>query len=231
MPLKPAQGNMYDWVQFVHSHLGGQCPHRCGYCYVQRSRFGINVRYQGPPKIVKPELKCSYGAGKIIFVEHMSDLFAFQIPNEYKMDILTHCRKYPKNEYVIQSKNPLEAFKFISVFPIKFLFGTTIETNVSSLTTKVSYAPAPFYRYAGLKKFKQGGHRIFVSIEPIMSFDVNILAKWMIDLRPEFVSIGADSKDYVLPEPSKEMIEDFIGLLNEANIKVKQKSNLERLLR
>lgn len=35
MPLNRSTGNMFSWVTHTRTHLGGQCPHQCSYCYVQ----------------------------------------------------------------------------------------------------------------------------------------------------------------------------------------------------
>ena len=68
-----------------------------------------------------------------------------------------------------------------------------------------------------------------VSIEPIMDFDVDTMIDWIRQIKPEFVSIGADSKGHNLPEPSKDKIRALIGALSKITV-VKQKANLSRLL-
>jgi DNA repair photolyase len=47
MSLKKSNGNMYPWVTHTHAHLGGECPHRCAYCYVDNPRFGRPAKYTG----------------------------------------------------------------------------------------------------------------------------------------------------------------------------------------
>ena len=37
MPLVKSTGNMYSWVDCMHTHLGGECPHKCSYCYANTS--------------------------------------------------------------------------------------------------------------------------------------------------------------------------------------------------
>ena len=68
----------------------------------------------------------------------------------------------------------------------------------------------------------------FVSIEPILDFDVDVLVSWIKQINPEFVSIGADSKSHNLPEPPawkvKKLIEELKKITN-----VKIKDNLKRL--
>jgi hypothetical protein len=62
-----------------------------------------------------------------------------------------------------------------------------------------------------------------------MDFDVDILSEWMIDLKPSFVNIGADSKHCGLPEPSPEKIRALITALQKAKVPIKKKINLKRL--
>ena len=68
-----------------------------------------------------------------------------------------------------------------------------------------------------------------VSIEPIMDFDLDIMVQWMNDIKPEFVSIGADSKGHNLPEPIPDKIRQLANELGHIT-HVKMKNNLRRLL-
>ncbi len=44
--------------------------------------------------------------------------------------------------------------------------------------------------------------RKFISIEPIMDFDLEIFAKWIEDIAPIHVAVGYDNWNNRLPEPS-----------------------------
>lgn len=71
--------------------------------------------------------------------------------------------------------------------------------------------------------------RKMITIEPILDFDVDILASWIAEIRPEFLNIGADSKGHKLPEPTQEKVEEFILKLKSYGIEVREKKNLKRL--
>jgi len=233
MPFKKAIGNMYDWVTHVHTHLAGECPHKCKYCCVQTGVAKLSGRYKGEPRLVESELDANYGTRKIIFIEHLNDLFAEGIKDEWIKRILEHCRKYPENKYVFQTKNPERALNYFTnckelIFTGNILFGTTIETNRD--TELYGNAPSPIDRIFAMMNFK-GIMKTFITIEPIMDFDIRTLSNWIIDVKPEFVNIGADSKHCNLPEPSMNKIYELVKILNENNITIKKKSNLERLLR
>ncbi|KKM75536.1 hypothetical protein LCGC14_1389300 [marine sediment metagenome] len=224
MSLKTSKGNMYDWVTHMHSHLGGECPHKCSYCYVQRNRFGVSPRFQGNIRLLEHELKVDYGKGKTIFIEHMNDMFAQGISQEWIVKIFHHCKIYPNNNYVFQTKNPDRASNYMNLFPKSFMIGTTIESNRPY--PKLSDAPAPENRLRGICMFK----KTFITIEPILDFDVDVLVNWLTNIKPDFVNIGADSKQCNLPEPSKEKIWALIAALQYRKITIKKKVNLGRML-
>lgn len=228
MSLKISHGNMYDWVTHMHSHLGGVCPHKCSYCYVQKNRFGVSPRYQGNLRLLNYELGVHYGKEKIIFIEHMNDLFAEEVYTDWIYKILHHCNEHPQNQYVFQTKNPRRAHYFISSFPKESMIGTTIETNRD--ISHISKAPSPLHRYCGIGKFSMGGYKTFVTLEPILDFDVNVLASWIKNIHPDFVNIGADSKHCSLLEPSPKKVRELIEKLTANGIMIKKKINLKRFL-
>lgn len=229
MALKKSHGNMYDWVTHMHSHLAGECPHRCGYCYVQTNPHGVSPRWKGEIRLVEDELGTDYGSDKTIFIEHMGDLFADEVPADWIEWILSHCKKYPDNIYVFQTKNPARASLFLlkpsSI--LKFMMGTTIETN---RIYKDTLAPKSIERYKGILSFSSCEIKTFVTIEPIMDFDLDVLLGWILDINPTFINIGADSKRCNLPEPTPFKIKDFILKLQSNGIHIKKKTNLKRLL-
>lgn len=234
MPLKTSKGNMYPWVTHTHSHLGGECPHECSYCYVENPIHGRPDRYKGPVRLVEKEFNVKYDeatltkdGGKypgIIFIENTSDLFAREMPDSFITRILLHCRRWPDNEYVFQTKNPGRLYNEANL-PNNYIFGCTIETNrdISGL----SKAPRPFERYVAMRELNA---RKFVTVEPILDFDVDELAWWIYSIEPEFVNIGADSKGHGLPEPSVDKVRALIEKLTANDIEIREKHNLERLL-
>lgn len=228
MSLKESRGNMYDWVTHMHSHLGGECPHKCTYCYVQKNRFGVSPRYQGNLRLIIDELKVNYGENKIIFIEHMNDMFAKEVKRNWITEIFIHCNNYPLNQYVFQTKNPLRAYQFLEYFPPQYMIGTTIETN-KNLPEHISLAPQPIERIKGIALFAGKGLKTFITIEPILDFDVGYLGKWIELIKPDFVNIGADSKNCGLIEPSKEKVLALIKYLQAIDITIKKKVNLRRL--
>jgi hypothetical protein len=167
----------------------------------------------------------NYGSGKTIFIEHMNDLFEDGVSEEWISKIIDHCRKYPLNEYVFQTKNPRRAIEFRIVFPPKVILGTTIESNRSY--PMLTYAPPPGERARYLTEWKG---KKFITIEPILDFDVKGLVEMVVSVKPDFVNIGADSKGSGLPEPPKEKIIELVTLLTSSGVTIQKKENLERIL-
>jgi DNA repair photolyase len=216
---------MYEWVSHTHCHLGGECPHHCSYCYVDHFPFGRPKKYQGELRLIEKELSVNYGSGKTIFVENCNDLFAEEVPQEFVHRVMRHCKEYPDNIYVFQTKNPARAFYVGKIrWPENSILGCTIETNRQM--HEISNAPDPDDRMYWMSMIEG---RKFITIEPIMDFDVDILASWIGRIRPEFVNIGADSKGHNLPEPTPEKVHALIAELNEYGIEIREKHNLERL--
>lgn len=237
MALKVSAGNMYPWVTHTHSFLGGECPHKCSYCYVNNPRWGRPERYQGPCRLIETEFKVKYDektlkqkGGKtpaIIFIEHMNDLFAKGVPNVFIRKVLEHCKLYPENTYVLQTKNPNRFFEWIETFPANVILGTTIESN-RWIKDHMGEAPHPEERYVAMRdlptRFKK-----FITIEPVMDFDVDEFAKWIAEINPAFLNLGADSKGKGLPEPTVEKVMALVAKLHELGVELREKHNLARL--
>lgn len=225
MPLQKSKGHMYPWVSHTHSHLGGECPHKCVYCYVDHFPFGRPQKYQGELRLIEKEFSVNYGSGKTIFVENCNDLFAEEVPQEFIERILAHCRKYPDNTYIFQTKNPARYITAHIPFPTKSLLGCTLETNRTDCMC-VSNAPAPVSRIWAMEAITRPK---FITIEPILDFDVIELITAILSIKPNFVNIGSDSKGHGLREPSIDKVNELISLLRNIGIEVREKHNLQRL--
>jgi len=231
MSLTKSKGNMYDWVSHTHSHLRGKCPHECKYCYVQsmaKKYASLNEKYSGEEiTLDESELDVNYGKGKLIFIEHMNDLFAEGVEGGMISDILHHCCEYPESKYVLQTKNPYRYNDFRYQIPTGTICGTTIESN--RFHEVMGKAPIPLKRILGISNIRAAGFETFITIEPILDFDVEDFACMIEIAKPSFVNIGADSKGHGLDEPSYAKIMELYNRICQLGIEVRKKINLDRL--
>lgn len=204
---------MYPWVTHTWNPIKGKCPHDCSYCYMKRFP-------QKELHFDEKELLTDLGKGNTIFVGSSCDIFADEIPHEWIQKSMIHCFNFD-NTYLFQTKNLYKLNQYC--LPEKRIVGTTIESNRDY---HVSKAVPPEARYKWLRALFC---KKMVSIEPIMDFDVDVLSNWIIEIKPDFVSIGADSKGHNLPEPNSEKILTFIDELKQFT-EAKIKDNLKRLL-
>lgn len=229
MGLTKSAGNMYDWVSHTHAHLGGECPHGCSYCYVGKNRFGRAAKYTGPIRLIKKELEVYYGEGRTIFLEHCNDLFAAEIPVAWIMAIFEHCKRFPKNTYVFQTKNPRRMATLFECgkFPQNVILGATIESNQWH-QDQMGSAPDPLWRLMAMKDLA-GKCETFITVEPVMDMDPPYFARLIVAALPSFVNIGADSKGCGLPEPKTADLTAFIKALQFGGVTIRKKANLRRL--
>lgn len=216
MGLNKQRGNMYEFVTHTWNPIKG-CLHECNYCYL-RSLLG----YEMAPRFEERELKRGLGKNKVIFVGSTSDMWGEWITADQIEAVMVHCANYPDNTYLFQSKNPgrFKDFRFSS----KTILGTTIETNRQQLI--VSRAPRVVDRVEVMATLS--AKRKMISVEPIMDFDLKEMVKIVSLIKPEFITIGADSKGHKLKEPSWEKIRNLIDALRKIT-EVREKPNLQRL--
>jgi DNA repair photolyase len=217
---------MYPWITHTWNPIRGKCPHDCSYCYMKR------IPNVGELRFVEKEMNTNLGKGNTIFVGSSTDMWARDIPYFWIKKTLEHCDKYYENLYVFQTKNPRRFAEDGNLLIwIKGFIGTTIETNreYDCSDNLYGYAPATFFRYKWMLKEFHKSLKKFISIEPIIDFDIQTMLAWMIDINPAFISIGADSGHNNLPEPPAWKVKKLIEELKQFT-EVKLKSNLKRLL-
>ena len=233
--------NMYPNTETINP-LHGECPHKCKYCYVPKGAkaMGIIDRYTGQPGLYLPAFdKLSLnGIPKMVFVCSMNDLFADAVPRIMIKNILGACRKKPVHTYLLQSKNPQSMIDFVGDFPPNTIAGTTIESNrnpdarcradamnaIKKLISRFTPADKKYFPL-DVDVFKS-----MVSIEPVMAFDTVEMAKVIHIANPDYVSIGADSGNNNLEEPSTKDLVSLIRHISYHRIEVRLKKNLDRLL-
>ena len=184
--MNKQKGNMYPFVTHTWNPIKGECPHYCNYCYMKQFP-------QGKLRLDEKALKDNLGDYHFIFIGSSTDMFAEEIPNEWILSVLGYIRKYPKNTYLLQSKNPKRFLDFYDEDCDNIVYGTTIETN-REIGLKYSKAPPILERVMKMIQLREHKARVMVTIEPIFDFDVEELIDYIRMIKPEWINIGADSK-------------------------------------
>jgi len=229
MKLNPQHGNMYPQVNFTGNAIKGDCPHQCPYCYMMDI-----VGKQGPPHLDERELTGTIIENKYIFIGSSIDMWADSIPKEWISRTLKYLKRF-NNMYLFQSKNPRRFIEFKDEFPDNIVLATTIETD------KIWEDEITFNRPTVTKRFQMmidvtkalPINLYMLTIEPIMDFGHGLYTI-IEELAPSYITIGADTKDHHLKEPSKEKVLDLIDFVKERGYKEGQtlflKKGLRRLL-
>ena len=214
---------MYDWITHTWNPIKGECPHGCTYCYMKR--WGK----QKPLRLDESEFKTDLGSGNTIFVGSSCDMFAEDVPPEWAFRVLDYCEKYPENTYLFQTKNTRAYHQYaVAIASIdRFVLCTTIETNrwYGDIMGSCSLPRIRAYDFSLIP------HRDkYVTIEPIMDFDLDEMVAIIKQCEPIQVNIGADSGHNNLPEPSYEKVMQLVAELEKFTV-IAKKKNLNRLLK
>lgn len=240
MPLnkiKPGS-NMYQFLTHTWNPVRGTCIHGCSYCYMHSmwNRFPEMRDLQ----FVDKELSLSHGSGKFIFIGSSTDIFAESVPFHWIDKAFRHAQNF-KNKYFIQTRNTKRLLELAWMFDgdhwngkkllqyERFLLCTTFESNINYPEINKNALP-PMERLSWLSRLGLASFDKYITMEPILKFDLQETVeaiKWCFPIQ---VNIGADSGNNNLPEPSGDEIRALITEL-EKFTKVNQKDNLKRLLK
>lgn len=237
MTILEPNGYMYKFVTGQWNPISGKCPHRCPYCYM------IKPGGELPPlHLREKELNGEFGENDFIFIGSGTDMFAEQVPSEWIRRVLDFCITASstlfnanQTKFLLQSKNPARILEFTDHSLFKngqVVTCTTIETNRHN-PDFMGKAPLPQKRAEAMALLSKQGIRIFVTVEPIMDFDLEEMVTLIKMCNPEQVNIGKNSKDYItLPNPTiGKTVELVKGLLKFTKVEIKENSGrLEQAL-
>lgn len=194
------------------------CNFKCIYCVqrdqAKRQKHRCEKCYLYEPHLHSERLSEKFKVGETIFVAAAGDI-SFAEFSDWCF-ILAAIDKYEQTTFLIQSKNPY-FFHRREDYPLNVVLGTTIETNEYPRMF-VSEAPYPIFRKHALHQIDH--KRKYVTIEPIMDFNSDILVEWIKEIAPEFVYVGylnplGKAKKLQIPEPSLEETEQLIEQLEK----------------
>ena len=192
------KGCLFNCVYCVQREQAKRQKHRCELCY----------RYK--PHLHPKRLNEKFKAGETVFVAAAGDI-SFMLNKGEQIDLLNIIRKYSDTTFLLQTKDPRYYLKLLHwrSFPKNIVIGTTIETN------RVIIGKQPYSHYSKApypdERFKCMGIytnlRKYITIEPIMDFDLDVMVAWIKAIAPEFVYVGylnpvGKAKKLQLLEPS-----------------------------
>lgn len=186
--------------------------HLCGQCYSY-------VPHCHPSRLGR------IPSAKIVFVAGNGDL-AFCPPaflNQILDSIERHNRRCPHKTYYLQSKAPACLEPVLHRLPQNVILVTTLETNRDEGYHLIARAPVPSERY--LQFLNLVHPRKVVTIEPVMDFDLEVFASWIIKVEPEYVWLGLNSRpgQVQLPEPPAWKLRALVQTLSQAGVQVRFK--------
>jgi DNA repair photolyase len=214
---------MFPFITCTWNPIVG-CPHNCRYCWAKS--YAERLKLYGESFLVSQffpdRLLQRFNHDDYVFVSDMGDAWAKTVPYEWQLKLNCNIEKSPKATFLFQTKNPNGYVKFYhkhGLFPDNCLLGVTLETNRS--TAEWSFAPKPVTRVKNLRILPQ---RTFVSIEPIMDFDLLPFYRQIQSLEPEMIAVGYDNYHHHLPEPSLDKTMKLIDKLEQVGFKVYRKT-------
>lgn len=232
MTLNPSKGNMYEFITHTWNPIKGKCYPDCSYCYMK----AINPNISSIPiHLVESELIGNFPINSFIFIDSSADLFAEDVQDEWITKVLDFCaeasnKTHPdrKPKFLIQSKNPKRILDF-KKHPLflpennQVVVCTTIETN-RHYQDIMNNAPLTSERANAMGELASMGIKTYVTIEPIMDFDLEEMVTLIKMCKPEQVNIGKNtSKTVELPHPTiGKLVNLIMQLLSFTKVKVKK---------
>jgi len=237
--FKEAKKELYSINAFIPIHGGDCCFYSCVYCYAKKlfKRFTDNFTLG----INESRLNGLQNINGNVFMNSMTDLFHPKILSCIISYIIKYAHSKNSNHchLLYLTKNPARYAEFISILNQDDFIGITFETNsyeaqdeeeiIMGQSLKITDAPTPKARFDAFKELKFENK--FLSIEPIMEFDLDELLYAIRIIKPKFIFIGANSsRQNYLIEPEAEEIHALIDACKAMSIEVYKKQNLNRLL-
>lgn len=234
MTLNEPDGYMYEFITHTWNPIRGKCFHGCTYCYMQ-GKWSHPCQY-----LEIKELTGTFESGQFIFIGSSTDFCSEKVKSEWIKQVFDFCYKNnpidifgEKAKFLLQTKNPERLLEFFN-HPLlnpendEIIICTTLETN-RHLHKYMQNAPAPRQRAEAMAKIANQGIKTYVTIEPIMDFDLEEFVELIRMCRPEQVNIGKNtSKVAAVPNPT---IQNTVTLVKELLkfTKVEIKSNSGKL--
>jgi protein gp37 len=190
------------------------CLHNCSYCWAKKlalERLSNTEKYKDgfAPRLSEKDLNKKF-RNQFVFVSDLGDLFGDWVPKEWILRVIAATRNSPTSDFLFLTKNPSRFKEFVHLCRNNIVLGATIETNRSN-----DFSKAPSVAERAKTMIDLQYPRKYLSIEPIMDFDIEIFADWIEKMAPIHVAVGYDNWNNRLPEPSLTKTLQLIERINE----------------
>lgn len=232
MKLRVAKGNMFKSVTHTATFYMG-CDHNCKYCWAEC--MGI----PHVPKLVQRDFtEVLPVENAFIFLNSAHDSFAACIPDEWiKLMLDWIGLQHPSNRFLLQTKNPKRLFgwiKNLEAIKDRVVLGTTLETDNEDRAAKLSKAQSVIHRAWALAKMREFGFTTFLSLEPLVKFNPDVMIRLVRAVAPMALEIGLDnwqSRHHCKMErPSKQAYKRFRRMLDHQGWKYEEKASIAKWL-
>lgn len=218
---------MYPFITRTHNPIGGghavqedgsiRGCYGCTYCWATALKNQYRwAKYLGEYRFIEKELKKRYKPDDFTFVCDMIDVGRVPLPLLVRlMDWL----KTRKGRILLVTKNPkiyTDLLIMGASIPRNTYLGATIESDADHPT--ISKAPSQFsrlYWMTQLSQLRATRDRLFISIEPVLDFDLTKFETSIYVIKPWAVAIGYDNHGNRLPEPELAKTEALISEMEE----------------
>lgn len=215
----------YNGRRMTTWNLFTGCDFNCSYCWARKLAEG-KLRKSYPngfvPTVHPDRFNKRFHPDDFVFPVSMGDI-AFA-PSVVEDHVVATANKYPETKFLLCSKKP-DIFRKVKFHLPNVYLGTTLETNREYGVTRAS---PPLVRY--LTMWNLTSPHKFVSIEPLMDFDLLTFVRWIGHIKPEIIEVGADNYRNNLPEPSADKVNALLVHLRKICPVVIEKQGLERVL-
>lgn len=193
------------------------CSHNCTY--------GWCPRYlDKEPTLRENRMHQRFLTNDFVFVCDCGDLFCPEIPDEWITRVIRVTNENPQATFLFLTKAPSWMYDWVKDMGLNCIIGATIESdaNYPSLSKAEPQKMRLQYMKAIHDKYPQ--KRLFVSIEPVLDFDLVCFELLLERLEPWAVAIGYDNYNHRLHEPRLSKAEKLRDDLRAAGIGVYEKT-------
>ena len=224
---------MFGFITSTMNHLCGDC-YNCRYCYIHgkkgmKTRFpNLKEKYSGKFRLDENVFKKNIKSGKFVFFCDCIDYLHKDVPEWMILKIFNWIKEHSfRNiKFLSLTKNPIRYLEFKKVLPPNMILGCTIESDIDYPV--YSNAPLQSERIKVMLEIANdinlSHYKRFISVEPILNFNMDSFFYSLQFIMPYMVAIGYDNHRHHLNEPLLYRTLELIKRLEKVYYHVKREN-------